>query len=147
MIILLIVVLFAAYGIAQSFSASSADSSGPGGVSLGPSAIAVLAANAGFSGEDLAIAIAVALSESSGNPSAYNPETASGNPQGKGSYGLWQINLNAHPEFAGQNLYDPATNANAAFSVYSQAGGSFRPWTTYQNGAYKSNLPVGEVFI
>ena len=42
--------------------------------------------------------------------------------------GLWQIYLQDHPEFAGLDLRDPATNANAAFSVYSNAG-RFRPWS------------------
>jgi soluble lytic murein transglycosylase-like protein len=147
MIIFLIVALFAAYAIAQTTSSGAGSITPPASGIMGPSAIATLAQNAGFAGQDLAIAIAVALSESSGNPNAYNPETAAGNPQGKGSYGLWQINLNAHPEFAGSNLFDPVTNANAAYTVYTQAGGSFRPWTTFQNGAYESNLPIAQAFI
>jgi hypothetical protein len=106
---------------------------------LAPSDLQTYAANAGFSGNALATAVAVALAESGGNPNAYNPETAAGAPTGKGSYGLWQIYLNAHPEFAGLNLMDPQTNANAAFSVYSAAGG-FAPWSTYKSGAYVSFL-------
>ena len=107
------------------------------GASLGLSApqLQAYAAAAGFSGADLATAAAVALAESGGNPSAYNPETAAGTPDGQGSYGLWQIYLNAHPEFAGLNLYDPQTNANAAYQVYAAAGG-FSPWSTYNSGAY-----------
>ncbi len=88
------------------------------------------AAAAGFSGADLATSVAVALAESSGDPSAINPE---------GSYGLWQIYLPMHPEFAGQNLLDPQSNANAAFSVYSKARG-FQPWTTFGSGAYQKYL-------
>src|SRR5208282_1510952 len=72
-----------------------------------------------------------------GNPAAYNPETAAsgGTPQGQGSYGLWQIYLKMHPEFAGVNLADPQTNANAAYSIYAIAGG-FTPWSTYTSGQY-----------
>lgn len=105
--------------------------------------IQTFAANAGFSGPDLAIAVAIALAESlpSGNPNSYNPETqaAGGTPQGQGSYGLWQIYLKKHPEFAGQNLMDPQTNANAAYSIYSRRGG-FSDWSTYTSGAYLQYL-------
>lgn len=99
-----------------------------------------LAQNAGFSGDDLAIAAAIALAESGGDPSAYNPEIAAGAPQGQGSFGLWQIYLKAHPEYANANLFDPATNAGAAFAVYSRAGNSFRPWSTFKNNAYLAHL-------
>ena len=105
-------------------------------MSLSAAQIQGYAAAAGFSGADLATAVAVAFAESSGNPSAYNPE---------GSYGLWQIYMPAHPEFAGLDLTDPQTNANAAFSVYAAAGGRFTPWTTYKTGAYLAYLgaPIG----
>jgi hypothetical protein len=108
--------------------------------------LAQLAAGAGFSGNDLDIAVAVAMAESGGNPNKYNPETqaAGGTPPGKGSYGLWQIYLKKHPEFEGVNLLDPQTNAHAAFDVYSRAGG-FTPWTTYTQGQYLAFLPAPAV--
>jgi hypothetical protein len=104
---------------------------------LSPSQIAQYAAAAGFAGNDLLTAVDIALAESGGNPAAYNPETAAagGTPQGQGSYGLWQIYLKMHPEFAGANLADPQTNANAAYSIYAIAGG-FTPWSTYTSGEY-----------
>lgn len=102
--------------------------------------IAGYARNAGFTGVDLITATAIALAESSGDPNAYNPEVAAGTPDGQGSYGLWQIYLKAHPEFAGENLYDPQTNANAAYQVYKNAGYKFTPWSTYKNGAYQAQL-------
>lgn len=112
---------------------------------LSPADIATYAANAGFSGPDLATAVAIALAESfpSGNPNSYNPESGArgGTPQGKGSYGLWQIYLNKHPEFAGQNLFDPQTNANAAYSIYARRGG-FSDWSTYTQGTYAQYLPM-----
>jgi len=91
------------------------------------------AAAAGFSGADLATAVAIALAESypPGNPNSYNPE---------GSYGLWQIYLVDHPEYASANLFDPQTNANAAFAIYSAAGG-FSPWSTYKSGVYAKYMP------
>lgn len=106
-------------------------------MNLSPAQIAQYAAAAGFTGNDLLTAVDIALAESNGNPAAYNPETAAagGTPQGQGSYGLWQIYSKMHPEFAGMNLADPQTNANAAFSIYAVAGG-FTPWSTYTSGEY-----------
>jgi hypothetical protein len=95
------------------------------------------ASNAGFSGDDLNTATAIALAESSGNPNA------AGDPTLGGSYGLWQINLAAHPEYTAQALYDPQTNANAAYAIYSAAGGQFTPWTTFNTGAYEAYLQNG----
>ena len=98
--------------------------------------LVALASGAGFQGDDLVTAVAVALAESGGNPQAYNPEKRAGAAQGYGSFGLWQIYRSAHPEFEGQNLFDPQTNAAAAFSVYRGAGNSFHPWSTFKSGAY-----------
>jgi Lysozyme like domain len=99
----------------------------------GPWTIAGVASNAGFTGGDLVIAVAIAYAESSGNP---NITGDNGN-----SIGLWQINLPNHPEYQGVDLTDPQTNANAAFAIYSAAGNSFTPWTTFKTGAYQANLP------
>lgn len=116
---------------------------GLGDLSDVAASIAVYASNAGFSGPDMATAVAIALAESSGNPNSYNPETAAkgGTPIGKGSYGLWQIYLRDHPEFAGWNLYDPQTNANAAFSIYQRKGG-FTDWSTFTQGTYAKYLSL-----
>jgi hypothetical protein len=105
-----------------------------------PAEIQAVAATAGFSGADLDTAVAIALAETNppGNPSSYNPESQKGTPQGQGSYGLWQIYLWKHPEFAGINLMDPQENAHAAYQVYSQHG--FTPWTTYTSGKYRAFL-------
>jgi hypothetical protein len=94
------------------------------------------AANAGFSGADLAVAVAIALAESGGNPSVVGDMSLA--PSNGPSYGLWQINTgtSAHPEYAGVNLSDPQTNANAAFAIYAARGGSFTEWTTYTSGVY-----------
>lgn len=92
---------------------------------LSPAQLALVAAGAGWSGSDLITAVAVALAESGGDPQAFNPE---------GSVGLWQIYRPAHPEFANDNLMDPATNASDAFQIYRDAGASFIPWSAYKNG-------------
>lgn len=116
---------------------------------LSASQIAQVAAAAGFSGPDLVTAVAVALAESNppGNTASYNPETQAGAPQGQGSYGLWQIFLAAHPEFAGEDLTDPQTNANAAYSIYAVAGNNFTPWSTYNSGKFRSYLATAAAAV
>lgn len=114
---------------------------------LNPAQIASLAAAAGFQGDDLTTAVAVALAESGGDTAAYNPERQAGTPAGKGSYGIWQIYLNAHPEFIGWNLLDPATNAMAAFRVYSAAGNRFRPWAAFKSGSYSAYLDTAQAGV
>jgi hypothetical protein len=101
--------------------------------------ILALAANAGFQGNDLATAVAIALAESGGNPSIIGDQTLA--PTRGPSIGLWQINIGvaANPQYANVNLQDPETNANAAFDIYSRRG--FRDWTTYGNGRYQAFLP------
>lgn len=105
--------------------------------------IAALASEVGFSGQDLITATAIAIVESNGgNPNAYNPETQVGTPEGKGSYGLWQIYLYKHPEFEGWNLYDPLTNARAAYKVYQEQG--FSAWSTFNSGKYQNEIAYAE---
>lgn len=96
-----------------------------------------LAANAGFTGNDLATAVAVAYAESGGNPSAVNNKEPHGS-----SYGLWQIYLYAHPQYdPAQLVNDPQYNADAAYAIYAAAGHSFIPWTTYTHGTYNTFMP------
>ena len=96
--------------------------------------IAQYAYNAGFRNTALITAVAIALAESGGNSDIYNPETAAGTPLNNGSRGLWQIYGNAHPQYNNNSLYDPQTNANAAYAVANN-GVNFSPWTTWGNGS------------
>lgn len=101
------------------------------------------ASKAGFKGQDLNIAVAVALAESTGNTKAHNP-------RGKDdSYGLWQINLYGdmgparRREFAlasDADLFQPDVNAKAAYKIFKSQGWQ-RGWTTYSSGKYKKFLP------
>lgn len=101
--------------------------------------IANVARNAGFAGQDLITAVAIAMAESGGNPNAHG-DTSLGS--GTGSFGLWQIYADAHPEYGPDFtvLFDPQTNANAAFAIYQAAGNTFRPWTTYNTGKFMTYL-------
>lgn len=58
------------------------------------------------------------------------------------SYGLWQVNRNAHPQYSAASLYTELGNAKAAVEI-SSGGTNFQPWTTYVNGAYKRFLQAG----
>jgi putative nucleotidyltransferase with HDIG domain len=88
--------------------------------------IAQFAYNAGFRGQDLAIAVAITHPESGGIPT----NVQQGQPQALTGWGLWQITP------GGQELLDPQANANEAYRKYQQAGG-FSPWTTYVGGQYR----------
>lgn len=96
--------------------------------------VARAAARAGWRGTDLTVAIAVALAESGGNPAAHATV-------GEDSRGLWQINVSpaAHPELASQNLYDPDTNAAAAYGIWKRSG--WGPWSAHNNGSYLLYMP------
>lgn len=106
------------------------------GANLSADQISNYAASAGFSGDALVTAVAVALGESGGNPNAAG--------DGGNSIGLWQIYRPDHPEFDGWHLTDPAINAQAAFQVYSDAGGNFRPWSAFKNGSYQAFLATAQ---
>jgi len=108
--------------------------------------IAQHAHDAGFRGDSLNTAVAVALAESHGDTGIHgdvNLQTGTWGP----SVGLWQIrSLNpGHGTAAEQALRDaqanadPAVNAQHAYTI-SRQGNNFRPWSTYTNGAYRSYL-------
>jgi hypothetical protein len=126
-------------GVSMPSTTPPAPPPSPGKLSVAD--LAQLAANAGFSGNDLLIAVAIALAESGGDPSALGDKTIGG------SVGLWQIYVPKHPEFTGWNLYDPQTNANAAFRVYQAAHNTFTPWATYGNGMYMSYLDLASSYL
>jgi hypothetical protein len=84
------------------------------------------------------------MGESSGNPRAYN---GSGNDA---SYGLWQINMIGslgparRAQFglsSNEDLFDPATNARVAVSIYNSSG--WGAWGAYTNGSYKRYMTGG----
>jgi hypothetical protein len=104
-----------------------------------------LAKGAGFPANEAVIMAAIAKGESGGNSNAKNFK-----PPDK-SYGLWQINMigNLGParmqEFGLQRedqLFDPVTNAKAAYAIRKSQGLS--AWTIYKNGAYKNHLSAAE---
>jgi len=93
--------------------------------SLGASSIAHVASQAGFEGDDLVKAIAVAMAESQGNPNARGDVDLQ--EPGEQSTGLWQIHHRPSRD-AGNSArsidanYDPLTNARNAFSIFKGQG-------------------------
>ncbi len=105
---------------------------------LDPYQIAVAARQAGFTGQDLIIAVAVALAESGGNAHAIGDVTIGG------SFGLWQIFCMAHPDLIPPSdpdsvaWHDPYQNARFAYEV--SGGHNWRPWSTYKHGTYLAHM-------
>lgn len=77
-----------------------------------------------------AIAAAIAMAESGGVVNATNHDS-----NGTTDRGLWQIN-SVH---GAQSTYDPTANARAAVSISSN-GTNWKPWATYNSGAYRKFL-------
>lgn len=102
---------------------------------------------AGFRGNPLVTAVAVAMAESSCNPSAVgtNGPTA-GCPNGSRDRGLWQINHCYHPDVSDTCAFDAQCNANAAYRI-SSGGSNWQPWSTYNNGAYRNYLSAAQAAV
>jgi peptidoglycan hydrolase-like protein with peptidoglycan-binding domain len=98
--------------------------------------LAEVAAGAGFAGQSLVLAIAVALAESAGRTNAVN---TTGNHPPSRDRGLWQINSYWHPEVSDAQAFDPQACAAAAYRI-SGHGASWVQWSTYNSGSYKAFL-------
>lgn len=110
---------------------------------IGHAQLVALAAGAQFPASEQDTAAAIALAESGGNANAHNAVPPDN------SFGLWQINMIGDLGPARRKalqipdntaLFDPATNADAAYLIWKSAGGKFTPWSTFNNGAYKRHL-------
>lgn len=108
--------------------------------------IAQHAYKAGFRGEALTTAVAVAMAESGGNTHAHNATPPDN------SYGLWQVNMlgrmgpDRREQFhlhSNNDLFNADENAKAAYAISSH-GKNFEPWSTYTNGAYKKHLAAAK---
>jgi Lysozyme like domain len=107
---------------------------GPKGAAMTIDELRALAKAIGF--PDPTLAAAVAMAESGGNPFAVRIVT---DPKPgwtvERSFGLWQINTLAHPQFDETQLLSASYNAHAALLV-SQSGKNWSPWPTYTSGRY-----------
>jgi len=113
-------------------------------VARGSAGLAVAAAQAGFTGQGLRLAVAVGLAESGGNPAARGPNPPTpGCPAGSTDRGAWQLNNCYHPEVADACADDLACAAKATYRI-SAAGSDWSAWTTYTSGAYLAQLGVAD---
>ncbi len=112
-----------------------------GGTLSGKQLVDVLK-QAGFTGEGLKMAWAIAMRESGGKPSAFNGNAGTGDK----SYGLFQINMlgNLGPARlkelglnSNEDLLDPLANAKAAFKM-SKGGTDFGAWAVGPNAYRRS---------
>ena len=98
-----------------------------------------LARDAGVPTDQLAIAGAIARAESGFDTTAVNPNgPTSGCPHGSRDRGLWQLN-DCYQNYSQACAFDAACNARAMVDI-SNHGVTWRPWSTYTNGAYRAYL-------
>ena len=97
-----------------------------------------LAAQAGF--PDPTLAAAIAMAESGGNEHAQNivDHPLPGNLPER-SFGLWQVNTLAHPEFDEGRLSDAMYNAQAALLI-SKRGTDWSHWSSYTHNRYQQYM-------
>ena len=103
---------------------------------------ATWAKQAGFPADQIATAVAISIAENrSGKIDAI------GGPNlvdGSYDYGMWQINDKAHPGlFERFPQWWSVQNANMTKAVWDDAGGSWRPWTTFTSGTYSAYMDRG----
>lgn len=100
--------------------------------------VASVARVAGWSGGDLVTAVAIAYAESGWD------DTARGGPNSNGTYdyGLWQINDIHKPTQTEKT--NSVANGQRAYRIYKEAGNSFKPWATYNDGTYKRHLGLAQ---
>lgn len=115
-----------------------------------------LARDAGFPSDVATQMTAIAMRESGGCPNAHNPGTLG---VVEDSYGLWQINALGNAGLLTQmgitpaQLYDPATNAAAAFRLWNGSAANLNTaWSINKSGPpyyyqekYQQYLPAAQL--
>jgi len=91
--------------------------------------IADMMRKAGFPEDQIGVGLGIVQAESN-----YKANAQHYNSNGSIDQGLFQINSIHKARYAGQDIYDPQTNVNIAYQVWKDAGGSWKPWVTYQQG-------------
>lgn len=105
------------------------------GTKLSRAQVVAFCQQAGFSGNALDIAVAIAQAESSFYTRATNYNASSASTD----RGIFQINNVYHPEVTDTCAFTPLCAAKAAYNISSK-GTKFTPWSTFNNGAYKQYL-------
>ena len=121
----------------------------PTGGTLDAKQIVQVARAAGIPEKDVPLMTAIALAESGGKSGAHNTTYPDN------SYGLWQINMLDEPGYmlgeerrkqfglkSNDELFNPVTNAKAAYAILKQQG--FGAWSVYTNRSYEQFLPAAK---
>lgn len=103
--------------------------------------IAAAVIGAGFTGSDAITAVAVALAESGGNPTATNK-----NSNGSTDFGLFQINSVHRGILSSGNWQNPRDNARMAKQVFDQSKG-WTPWVAWKQGKHTLYLTRAKAAI
>jgi hypothetical protein len=106
---------------------------GSGQNAAGAHVAAVAAKAAGFTGQNLVVAVAVAGAESGWRPNATHL-----NDDGSTDFGEWQINSVHVDLLATGDWADPYSNARMAHSVWASSG--WGAWTTFTSGAFRLRM-------
>lgn len=109
---------------------------------LSAAQIAGYAAGAGFKGQALTNAVAVALAESGGDPRAVGVNSDRHRSRDRG---LWQINDYWHRNVSDAQAFDPAAAARHAFRI-SKGGRDWSPWTTWPAAA-TAQMPKARIGV
>jgi len=110
------------------------------GVQYSAVQIAQLARNAGFTGNDWTVSVAVAEAESAGYSHARLINTDCSVDRG-----IWQINSYWHGEVSDSCAFDPTCVAQATHTIW--ANGGWSQWTTYINGAYLAHMAEAQAAV
>lgn len=103
---------------------------------------------AGWSGRNKRIiAVAVCWAESRFDDQALNENKNADGEVTSEDRGLFQINSKYQPQVSEECAFDPDCNVKAAFDIYKKNGLTFKPWSAYNNGAYKAYLPEATIAV
>lgn len=94
------------------------------------------ARRAGFTGQALQVAVAIAMAESGGRENARGVNSDRRRTVDRGP---WQINSHWHREVPDSEAYNYDAAARHAFRI-SGGGRNWSPWTTYKTGAYRQYI-------
>lgn len=95
----------------------------------------------GLTGDALVTAVAIAGAESGWRLDAH------GDVDIGGSWGPWQIYIPAHPQYTPEWLTASWDNNASAMFEISGGGTNWAPWSTYNNGAYRTYLGDAEAAV
>jgi len=114
---------------------------------VGADLCATVGYDAGFRGDALVIAVAIALVESACNPAARGVNGPTLNcPLGSVDRGLWQINSCYGADVSDACAYDAACNARAAYRL-SASGTKWTPWSAYSSGRYLTRMDAARAAV